>query len=169
MKEYFKNKFGRWREKLARRRKRVDALEEAIDDARKNKKRLNVSLLKRNMSQSVATEKELEAVVAKYDLDGDRVLNEVEMEAMQKDLDRQEKAMDQEEEDMEKKEKEAMAEHRERRGSLRFHGHSGSYENVESNPAFKSLTKRVGRVEHAIGSIVSKIDALLIKLEAIEA
>lgn len=31
-----------------------------------------------------------------------------------------------------------------------------------------SLTRRVDRMEHSIGSIVSKIDAVIVKLEAME-
>ncbi len=34
--------------------------------------------------------------------------------------------------------------------------------------SFNSLSRRVDRMEHSIGSIVSKIDAVLVKLEAME-
>lgn len=37
-----------------------------------------------------------------------------------------------------------------------------------SNEEFSVLTRRVDRMEHSIGSIVSKIDAVLVKLEALE-
>ena len=33
---------------------------------------------------------------------------------------------------------------------------------------FRRLSRRVDRVEHSIGSIVSKIDAVLLKLEAMD-
>lgn len=34
--------------------------------------------------------------------------------------------------------------------------------------SFPRLSRRVDRMEHSIGSIVSKIDAVLVKLEAME-
>ena len=39
---------------------------------------------------------------------------------------------------------------------------------LNPNSFFCSLSRRVDRMEHSIGSIVSKIDAVLVKLEAME-
>ena len=46
-------------------------------------------------------------------------------------------------------------------------GGGGRYGGV-SNEEFTILQRRVDRMEHSIGSIVSKIDAVLVKLEAME-
>jgi len=46
-----------------------------------------------------------------------------------------------------------------------------TYDDVNNNVTislFFSLTRRVDRMEHSIGSIVSKIDAVIVKLEAME-
>lgn len=45
---------------------------------------------------------------------------------------------------------------------------SGRVTNGVSYEEFTVLSRRVDRMEHSIGSIVSKIDAVLVKLEAME-
>ena len=45
---------------------------------------------------------------------------------------------------------------------------SGRASNGVSYEEFTVLSRRVDRMEHSIGSIVSKIDAVLVKLEAME-
>ena len=45
---------------------------------------------------------------------------------------------------------------------------SGRVVNGVSYEEFTVLSRRVDRMEHSIGSIVSKIDAVLVKLEAME-
>lgn len=45
---------------------------------------------------------------------------------------------------------------------------SGRGSNGVSYEEFTVLSRRVDRMEHSIGSIVSKIDAVLVKLEAME-
>lgn len=46
--------------------------------------------------------------------------------------------------------------------------HQGFFLNFDNVFVFDSLSRRVDRMDHSIGSIVSKIDAVLVKLEAME-
>lgn len=43
-----------------------------------------------------------------------------------------------------------------------------SFSSLRDAAAFLRLVRRVDRMEHSIGSIVSKIDAVIVKLEAME-
>ena len=117
-------------------------------------------------------EAEIEAVFAKYDLDGDRVLDESEQKRMQADLEGQKAALSKEYKDLE---------HQKGRGLEDSDGSDddlsarrskndtdGRVINGVSYEEFTVLSRRVDRMEHSIGSIVSKIDAVLVKLEAME-
>jgi polycystin 2 len=53
-------------------------------------------------------------------------------------------------------------------GSDAKSSHAGHTSNGISYEEFTVLSRRVDRMEHSIGSIVSKIDAVLVKLEAME-
>lgn len=118
---------------------------------------------------------EIEAVFAKYDLDGDRILNEVEQTKMQSDLEGQKAELNEEIEEVTRAKTDA--DRMRSKVSLRGDddddgsddgsdaGHGGRGIPFEE---FTVLSRRVDRVEHSIGSIVSKIDAVLLKLEAMD-
>jgi polycystin 2 len=53
-------------------------------------------------------------------------------------------------------------------GSDAKSSHAGHKSNGISYEEFTVLSRRVDRMEHSVGSIVSKIDAVLVKLEAME-
>lgn len=121
-----------------------------------------------NFSRGYA-EQEIEAVFAKYDLDGDRCLNAEEQEKMNSDLEQQRKNLDMEI-DRENRPKSAHSldsdEDDEESGTKSSRGSRAV--NGVSYEEFTVLSRRVDRMEHSIGSIVSKIDAVLVKLEAME-
>lgn len=110
-------------------------------------------------------EAEIEAIFAKYDSDGDRILDESEQLRMQSDLEGQKDKLNQEIEDVGTDTKQGGDDDDDagaRRGRMGVTMSGVSYEE------FTVLSRRVDRMEHSIGSIVSKIDAVLVKLEAME-
>ncbi|XP_015774864.1 PREDICTED: polycystin-2-like [Acropora digitifera] len=131
---------------------------------------------------------EIEAVFAKYDLDGDRILDEEEQRKMQEDLEGQKAELNDEIEEMERAKETKSARPK---SAASFAGSDDSDDDRESTGGlsaragsalarpsaggggvsyeeFNVLSRRVDRMEHSIGSIVSKIDAVLVKLEAME-
>uniref|UniRef100_A0A8C5JLF4 Polycystin-2 n=1 Tax=Junco hyemalis TaxID=40217 RepID=A0A8C5JLF4_JUNHY len=121
------------------------------------------------------TDAEIEAIFTKYDQDGDQELTEHEHQQMRDDLEKEREDLDLDRsslprplssrsfprslDDSEEDEDEDSGHSSRRRGS----SSSGvSYEE------FQVLMRRVDRMEHSIGSIVSKIDAVIVKLEAME-
>lgn len=127
---------------------------------------------------------EIEALFAKYDIDGDRVLDKDEQIRMQEDLNNQKAALNKEYDELEKTGNRPGTA---RRASSRISENddsgdessemdengskstrSGRGSNGVSYEEFTVLSRRVDRMEHSIGSIVSKIDAVLVKLEAME-
>ncbi|KAG7264667.1 hypothetical protein CRUP_038841 [Coryphaenoides rupestris] len=121
------------------------------------------------------TDAEIRAIFAKYDHDGDQELTEHEHQQMRDDLEKEREDLDIEpsslarptsgrsfprtQEDSEEDDDEDSGHSSRRRGSS-----SGGVAYEE----FQVLVRRVDRMEHSIGSIVSKIDAVIVKLEAME-
>ncbi|KAG8014713.1 Polycystin-2 [Nibea albiflora] len=121
------------------------------------------------------TDAEIQAIFAKYDHDGDQELTEHEHQQMRDDLEKEREDLDLErnsltrpssgrsfprtQDDSEEDDDEDSGHSSRRRGSS-----SGGVSYEE----FQVLVRRVDRMEHSIGSIVSKIDAVIVKLEAME-
>ncbi|RXN01914.1 Polycystin-2 [Acipenser ruthenus] len=137
--------------------------------------KLNFSELRQDLKGKGHTDAEIEAIFAKYDQDGDQELTEQEHQQMRDDLEKEREDLDLERsslprpvsgrsfprslDDSEEDDDEDSGHSSRRRGS----SSSGvSYEE------FQVLVRRVDRMEHSIGSIVSKIDAVIVKLEAME-
>ena len=115
---------------------------------------------------------EIEHVFAKYDLDGDRRLNQNEQENMNRDLEKQRKDLERSIDRENNRPKSAQStmesdEEDEDTGTKSSRGTRGPVNGV-AYEEFTVLSRRVDRMEHSIGSIVSKIDAVLVKLEAME-
>jgi hypothetical protein len=92
---------------------------------------------------------------SRYDIDGDRALDENEKRRMLADLEGRQMEMD--EEDHKSKDRPSSG----RPGSA-IPANAVSYEE------FGQLQSRVNRMEGSIGSIVTKIDAMLVKLDGME-
>jgi len=125
---------------------------------------------------------EIEAVFAKYDVDGDRKLNKSEIKQMNLDMENQLAEIEEEMQEVDNIAKDKM----QSRGSSRktdktddgsekdgSGSEDGSEEDEEEDgeveyEEFAVLNKRVDRLEHSIGNIVSKIDSVLLKLEAMD-
>ncbi|XP_068089253.1 polycystin-2 isoform X2 [Hyperolius riggenbachi] len=157
--------------KLKLKKTTVDDISESL---RQGGGKLNFDELRQDLKGKGHTDAEIEAIFAKYDQDGDQELTEHEHQQMRDDLEKERdleldraslprpmsgrsfpRSLDDSEED----DDEDSGHSSRRRGS----SSSGvSYEE------FQVLVRRVDRMEHSIGSIVSKIDAVIVKLEAME-
>ncbi|MBN3281828.1 PKD2 protein, partial [Polyodon spathula] len=158
--------------KLRLKKTTVDDISESLRQAGG---KLNFDELRQDLKGKGHTDAEIEAIFAKYDQDGDQELTEQEHQQMRDDLEKEREDLDLERsslprpvsgrsftrslEDSEEDDDEDSGHSSRRRGS----SSSGvSYEE------FQVLVRRVDRMEHSIGSIVSKIDAVIVKLEAME-
>ncbi|KAL4640449.1 polycystin-2 [Arapaima gigas] len=137
--------------------------------------RLNFDELRQDLKGKGHTDAEIEAIFAKYDHDGDQELSEQEHQQMRDDLEKEREDLEVERsslprpvsgrsfprslDDSEEDDDEDSGHSSRRRGSC-----SGG----ESYEELQVLVRRVDRMEHSIGSIVSKMDAVIVKLEAME-
>ncbi|XP_041363051.1 polycystin-2-like isoform X2 [Gigantopelta aegis] len=184
MTDYFKKSAQKVLDKLNWKRDKIVDIQKALQSADINQdKQLDFDEWRQDLKSRGYADGEIEAMFAKYDIDGDRVLDEEEQRRMQADLTEQKAALNKEYDELEEKV------HRPgtgRRSSSRvsFNDDSGEDSDDEdsgtkssrtgrtssgvSYEEFTVLSRRVDRMEHSIGSIVSKIDAVLVKLEAME-
>jgi polycystin 2 len=177
MGDYFKKGYNKMLDKLNVKRDKIVDIQKALASADlNNDKHVDFDEWRQNLKTRGYAEAEIEAVFAKYDLDGDRVLDDEEVKKMQQDLVDQRAEMDKEigaiEDDGSKQRSQSRASFEgdsadesddEESGKRR-----GRNVNGVSYDEFMVLSRRVDRMEHSIGSIVSKIDAVLVKLEAME-
>ncbi|ERE88749.1 polycystic kidney disease 2-like 1 protein [Cricetulus griseus] len=158
--------------KLKLKRNTVDDISESL---RQGGGKLNFDELRQDLKGKGHTDAEIEAIFTKYDQDGDQELTEREHQQMRDDLEKEREDLDLEHsslprpmssrsfprslDDSEEEDDDDSGHSSRRRGSIS----SGvSYEE------FQVLVRRVDRMEHSIGSIVSKIDAVIVKLEIME-
>ncbi|XP_075421646.1 polycystin-2 isoform X2 [Ascaphus truei] len=157
--------------KLKLKKTTVDDISESL---RQGGGKLNFDELRQDLKGKGHTDAEIEAIFAKYDQDGDQELTEHEHQQMRDDLEKERdlemergslprpmsgRSLPRSLDDSEEDDDEDSGHSSRRRGS----SSSGvSYEE------FQVLVRRVDRMEHSIGSIVSKIDAVIVKLEAME-
>uniref|UniRef100_A0A8C5MRL7 Polycystin-2 n=1 Tax=Leptobrachium leishanense TaxID=445787 RepID=A0A8C5MRL7_9ANUR len=158
--------------KLKLKKTAVDDISESLRHAGG---KLNFDELRQDLKGKGHTDAEIEAIFAKYDQDGDQELTEHEHQQMRDDLEKEREDLELDRgslsrpmsgrsfprslDDSEEDDDEDSGHSSRRRGS----SSSGvSYEE------FQVLVRRVDRMEHSIGSIVSKIDAVIVKLEAME-
>ncbi|XP_037791785.1 polycystin-2-like [Penaeus monodon] len=162
--DYFKRGYNNMMGKLGKRDKLIDIqnalkLSDANSDGMLTFDEIRANLKKANFSDM-----EIEMFFAKYDTDGNRLLEADEVKRMLADLEGQKTELDKQikkEEQPPKSTSEA-----ETRPASASSGH-GSIVSV-SFEEFSVLQRRVDRLEHSIGSIVSKIDAVLVKLDTME-
>ncbi|XP_035516344.1 polycystin-2 isoform X2 [Morone saxatilis] len=159
---------------LMKMRLKKTAVDDISDSLRQAGGKLNLDELRQDLKGKGHTDAEIQAIFAKYDHDGDQELTEHEHQQMRDDLEK-ERDLDLErnsltrpssgrsfprtQDDSEEDDDEDSGHSSRRRGSS-----SGGVSYEE----FQVLVRRVDRMEHSIGSIVSKIDAVIVKLEAME-
>ncbi|XP_071952107.1 polycystin-2-like protein 1 isoform X1 [Antedon mediterranea] len=174
--DYFKKGYEKMVGKLNFKRDKIADIQEALAHADHNAdQHLDFDEWRMELKARGHADPEIEAVFAKYDVDGDRILDAEEQMKMASDLETQKTDLNNQ-----------LAELEENGGGGQRPGTSesnGSYDDDDedggggrgrggvsgvSYEEFVVLSRRVDRMEHSIGSIVSKIDAVLVKLEAME-
>uniref|UniRef100_A0A6Q2XY96 Polycystin-2 n=1 Tax=Esox lucius TaxID=8010 RepID=A0A6Q2XY96_ESOLU len=160
---------------LMKLRLKKTTVDDISDSLRQAGGKLNFDELRQHLRGKGHTDAEIEAIFAKYDHDGDQELPEHEHQQMRDDLEKEREDLDLErsplprptsgrsfprsQDDSEEDDDEDSGHSSRRRGSS-----SGGVSYEE----FQVLVRRVDRMEHSIGSIVSKIDAVIVKLEVME-
>ncbi|KAM4594684.1 polycystin-2 isoform 2-T2 [Fundulus diaphanus] len=157
--------------KLRLRKTPVDAISNGLQQAGG---KMNFDELRQDLKGKGHTDAEIQAIFAKYDQDGDPELTEHEHQQMRDDLEKERdlelernsltrpssgRSFPRTQDDSEEDDDEDSGHSSRRRGSS-----SGGVSYEE----FQVLVRRVDRMEHSIGSIVSKIDAVIVKLEGME-
>ncbi|XP_071479306.1 polycystin-2-like [Diadema antillarum] len=178
--DYFKKGYEKMVGKLNFKRDKIADIQEALAHADHNAdQHLDFDEWRHELKCRGHADAEIEAVFAKYDVDGDRVLDAEEQMKMAADLEGQKTDLNNQLAELE----EAKASRRPMtaRSRASFDGEGSDEDDEEGGrrrgggggggvayEEFVVLSRRVDRMEHSIGSIVSKIDAVLVKLEAME-
>uniref|UniRef100_A0A1I8G2W2 Polycystin-2 n=1 Tax=Macrostomum lignano TaxID=282301 RepID=A0A1I8G2W2_9PLAT len=174
----YSERAGKVMDKLNIKRDKIIDIQKAMQSADVNNDRqLDFEEWRAELKMRGYADGEIEAMFAKYDVDGDRVLDEEEQRRMTSELEGQKAALN----DQIQSERDRPASARStadlgadaddrlrssRRG-VSGGGGGGGGAGVSSEE-FTVLARRVDRMEHSIGSIVSKIDAVLVKLDTME-
>ncbi|XP_043203547.1 polycystin-2-like isoform X1 [Amphibalanus amphitrite] len=152
--DYFKRGYNNMMGKLGRRDKVID-IQNALKLAEADKDgEISFDEIRKNLKKCNFSDIEIEMFFSRYDRDGSRTLGGDEHQRMMADLEDEKNHLD-------SQLGRPSSGRRSRPGSA-FVGGGVPHEE------FMSLKNRVDRMEHSIGSIVSKIDAVLIKLEGME-
>ncbi|KAL4239712.1 TRP-like ion channel Pkd2 [Mactra antiquata] len=182
MTDYFKRGYEKMLTKLNFKHDKIVDIQKALHSADiNNDKQVDFDEWRQDLKTRGYADGEIEALFAKYDVDGDRILDEEEQRRMQSDLNDQRNALSKEYDELEKSQRPESARRSTSRVSFNDdsaddsdddNSHSKSSRSGPSQSVsyeeFTVLSRRVDRMEHSIGSIVSKIDAVLVKLEAME-
>ncbi|XP_059178590.1 polycystin-2-like isoform X3 [Physella acuta] len=184
--DYFKRGYEKMLDKLNFKRDKIIDIQKALRSADINQdKQLDFDEWRQDLKSRGYADGEIEAMFSKYDIDGDRVLDEEEQKRMQADLADQKAALNKEYEDLGGGKTDRPGTGRRSSSRASFNegdsgedsddedsgtksSRTGRTSNGVSYEEFTVLSRRVDRMEHSIGSIVSKIDAVLVKLEAME-
>jgi polycystin 2 len=175
--DYFKKGYAKIMAKLSFKREKIVEIQKALDTADTNfDNKVDYDEWRTKLKGNGHTDAEIEAIFVKYDIDGDRILSEGERKTMNQDLEGAKADLNEEIEEVERSKNDS--ERLRSRLSLRDDDEEEEIENEDAQPSgrrkgvpleeFTVLSRRVDRVEHSIGSIVSKIDAVLTKLEAMD-
>jgi hypothetical protein len=153
MGEYFRKGASKMLEKLNVKRQKVVDIQTAMREGDMNNDGiLDFDEWRTNMRQRGYADAEIEAVFAKYDVDGDRGLSADEQIRMQKDLNKQQTELDTEYNQM-RSENEATGE---------------SAAGGANSEEVTGLLRRVERIEKSVGGLASKVESVVAKLELIE-
>lgn len=159
--DYFKKGYNNFLTKIGRRDQIVDiqnAMRMADTD---NDNKLTFEEVRKSLRGQNYSDTEIEMLFAKYDIDGNRELNEHEVKAMMAHLEGQKNLLDQEIAN----EQNGISPDPNMGGGG---GGGGGGLDAASAEEINVLQKRVDRMEHSIGAIVNKIDAVLRGMEEME-
>lgn len=166
--DYFMKGYDKIMSKLSFKRDKIADIQNALNTADANDDcAVDFEEWRQELKKRGHADAEIEAVFAKYDVDGDRVLNKKEMTEMNDQMEDQLEEIDEEMKEVERHADE-MEELDSRMSSMCGDSDDDSEDGTVPYEEFSVLNKRVDRLEHSIGSIVSKIDSVLLKLEAMD-
>jgi len=188
--DYIKRGYNKVLTRMNLKKDNINNIQDAITSADHDQdKQLDWQEWRLDLKMRGIPDAEIEAVFAKYDQDGDLVLSEAEQRKMHADLEKQRNDLRDELEVMRSTD---IVTSQQRPASARSKGavshvsiaHSSQspsdydsdldlddddlIRNTVAKQDFQVLSRRVDRMEHSVGSIVSKIDAVIVKLEAME-
>uniref|UniRef100_A0A8C2WMC4 Polycystin-2 n=1 Tax=Cyclopterus lumpus TaxID=8103 RepID=A0A8C2WMC4_CYCLU len=160
---------------LMKLRLKKTAVDDISDSLRQAGGKLNFNELRQDLKGKGHTDSEIQAIFAKYDHDGDQELTEHEHQQMRDDLEKEREDLDLERNSLTRPSSgrsfprtQEDSEEDDDEDSGHSSRHRGSSSGGVSYEEFQVLVRRVDRMEHSIGSIVSKIDAVIVKLETME-
>ncbi|CAF1607541.1 unnamed protein product [Adineta ricciae] len=169
--DFVKQGYTKMRERLTVKRDRIADIRRALALADLNRdKRLEFDEWRTEMKSRGYAEEEIETIFAKYDLNGDRVLDENEQRALSNDLLRQNDAILREIDELNMSKKNNMPvdnvdednERSKSAASQRLQAHEVSVEE------YNELAKRLDTMETSVGFVLTKIDNVASKLDAYE-
>lgn len=168
MGDYFKKGYNRMVDRLNLKRDKIVDIQKALESSDMNDDAtIDYDEWRQALKMKGYADQEIEAVFSKYDVDGDRVLDKNEQNQMSADLEGQQAALDKEYEDLDQKIQNDDSDSDDD-DSMMKSSRGKKVTNGVSYEEHSVLIRRVDRMELSIGSIVSKIDAVLVKLEAME-
>ncbi|XP_065832466.1 polycystin-2-like [Oscarella lobularis] len=174
--DYLLRGFTKLKEKLNYNKKKMETMQTVLDT--RDNDDMKFDEWKKKLKQRGYSDADIETGFSKYDFDGDRVLTAEERQQMAQDLKMKISAIN----------KEMSAVHKASnlldRDTLRSNNTKDTRENgteieeedeeeggqvtIEAVEEYAILSRRVDRLEHALGSVVSKIDTVLAKLEMVK-
>eukprot|EP00052_Salpingoeca_macrocollata_P023855 m.211336 g.211336 ORF g.211336 m.211336 type:complete len:752 (-) comp22127_c0_seq2:42-2297(-) len=155
LKTLFSNAWAAALVKLNIRRGLVSDIKRTLQENQEKHEEMKLNDFKGKMAQRHDSS-QLENLFTHYDLDGNQVLDEAEQQQMKSDMDKDLNKLEQQEQQL-RKGLGLQAE-----GIARIKG-------AKASDDIALLRRRMDRLEHSVGAIMSKMDAILLKLEDVEA
>jgi len=185
--DYIKRGYDKVLKKLHLKKEHITDIQAAIQSADvNNDKFLDWDEWRNDLRMRGIPDNEIEAVFAKYDTDGDLILDEEEQAALKRDLEKQKNELDSKIKNIKKTSNKVEDEtEKSIMGSIAnadtdmksvLEDSRGTSEEIISKLAksfvshdeFSLNTKRIDRLERSVHQVGQKIDALIIKLDAVE-
>ncbi|XP_067323019.1 polycystin-2-like protein 1 [Anolis sagrei] len=161
--DILKQGYNRTLMKLKLNKDRISDVQKALQ---KGTKELEFEDFKNSLRKLGHAEHEITAAFAKFDKDGNQILDEEEQKRMRNDLEEKRVALNEEIENLGKSFGDNGFE-----DSLAFADAKNNQANkssLVSEKEFQRLSQRVQHLEHSIGGLISKTEALVVKLEGTE-
>ncbi|XP_061490655.1 polycystin-2-like protein 1 isoform X2 [Rhineura floridana] len=161
--DILKQGYNRTLMKLKLKKDRISDVQKALQ---KGTKELEFEDFKNSLRELGHAEHEITAAFAKFDKDGNQILDEEEQKKMRNDLEEKRVALNAEIENLGKSFRDNNLE-----GTFALADAKNNQANkssLVSEEEFQILLQRVLQLEHSIGSVISKMEALVIKLEGLE-
>ncbi|CAF1290241.1 unnamed protein product [Rotaria sordida] len=164
--DYFKKSYERMLDRLNVKRDRIIDIQNALKSADVNKDGvIEFDEWRRNLKARGYTDVEIENVFSRYDTDGDRVLRDNEQRRFKADLAAQENNLEMDIKDL--NDSRVVQQSNAQVAAANTDNETDNVNRITYDE-FAVLVRRIDRMESSIGSIVSKIENVLTKLELLE-